>query len=104
MRNAGPARLTLGALAEIAEIVGYIAADAPERARSFKARLLDRMRRAGRAPHAGRIVPELGMKDIREVFEGNYRIIYRVKPRGISVLAVREGHRSLDGIDPERDT
>ncbi|WGS85390.1 type II toxin-antitoxin system RelE/ParE family toxin [Methylomonas sp. UP202] len=43
----------------------------------------------------GRIVPELGQADIREVFVEHYRIVYRVEDDGISVLTVFEGHRVL---------
>lgn len=45
---------------------------------------------------AGRIVPEFNQKDIREVFLGNYRIVYRVGDDGILILTVFEGHQLLN--------
>ncbi len=49
-------------------------------------------------PRAGRIVPELGREDIREVLEGTYRIVYQIKGSTIDVLVVFEGHRLLRAI------
>ncbi len=42
---------------------------------------------------SGRIVPELNVEQIREVIEGQYRIIYYIKPDQIDVLAVIHGVR-----------
>jgi plasmid stabilization system protein ParE len=39
-------------------------------------------------PFSGREVPEYRLKQIREVIEENYRIIYYIKADGIDVLAV----------------
>jgi len=43
----------------------------------------------------GRIVPELNARDIRELIEKKYRIIYRIKNLTIEILTVFEGHRLL---------
>ena len=43
----------------------------------------------------GRIVPELGLEDIRELIEGNYRIVYRVRINEIQILSVFEAHQLL---------
>lgn len=59
-------------------------------------------------PRAGRVVPELGHPEIREVSHGAYRIVYRVGADGIDIVHVFEGHRLLPdevrsepGRDPE---
>ena len=44
----------------------------------------------------GRMVPEFQAEDIREVIERPYRIIYRIKPEQIDVLAVIHGARQID--------
>jgi toxin ParE1/3/4 len=36
-------------------------------------------------------VPEFGLGQIREVFEGSYRIVYHVKPDQVDVIAVVHG-------------
>jgi plasmid stabilization system protein ParE len=46
-------------------------------------------------PQTGRVVPELGRDDVRQVLLRTYRIIYLVHHGGITVLTVFEGHRRL---------
>jgi toxin ParE1/3/4 len=58
-------------------------------------RLRERARLAASMPFAGRVVPEHGREDIREVLVRSYRIIYRVQPDQMVVLTVLEGHRLL---------
>ena len=41
------------------------------------------------------MVPEFGEASVREVIDGNYRIVYRITDKRVEVLAVREGHRLL---------
>ena len=52
-------------------------------------------------PMSGRTVPEYYTKDIRELIEKPYRIIYRIKPDQIDVLAVVHGAR-LQSLDIEQ--
>jgi toxin ParE1/3/4 len=52
---------------------------------------------------AGRIVPEIGREDVREIFLRSYRLVYRVTPKGMVVLTVFEGHRLLGGVDADAD-
>ena len=46
-------------------------------------------------PEMGRRVPEYDRKDTREILEGSYRIIYRIKEDQIDVLAVFHGRQQL---------
>ncbi len=39
------------------------------------------------------MVPEFSREDMRELIEGNYRIVYQVFPDRLVVLTVFEGHR-----------
>lgn len=41
-------------------------------------------------PKSGRVVPEVGREEIREILIGDYRIIYKVE-RSVSILAVFHG-------------
>ena len=44
----------------------------------------------------GRIVPELGSENVREIIQGNYRIIYRLKDSNeIAIVTVHHGARLL---------
>jgi toxin ParE1/3/4 len=79
---------------DLLSIGSSIAQDNPLAARSFVEKLRVRARQVARSPRAGRIVPELGRDDIREVISGNYRIVYLIcGKREIHVLTVFEGHR-----------
>ncbi|WP_426992495.1 type II toxin-antitoxin system RelE/ParE family toxin [Methylomonas sp. CM2] len=80
---------------DLAEIYWYIARANPQNAKQWVDKLRKRARDAAHSALIGRIVPELGQADIREVFVEHYRIVYRVEDDGISVLTVFEGHRAL---------
>jgi plasmid stabilization system protein ParE len=62
------------------------------------ARLVAAARKAASAPRGGRIVPEIGNPEYREVLVRAYRIVYRIERDGeaIVVLMVFEGHKLLD--------
>ncbi len=51
------------------------------------------VRRLREHPLSGRVVPELDRPMIREVIEGAYRIVYRVTPDAVQILAVVHGAR-----------
>jgi toxin ParE1/3/4 len=47
-------------------------------------------------PLAGKAVEEINDRAVREIIEGNYRIVYRIEsPERIDILAVHHGARSL---------
>ena len=58
-------------------------------------RLTSRSKQLARFPESGRIVPEYEQPDVREVIEGAYRVIYRVLPDQLDVLAVVHSAREL---------
>ena len=45
-------------------------------------------------PHAGRIVPQLQVENIREILHGNYRIIYRETDDSVQILTVHHSDRT----------
>jgi plasmid stabilization system protein ParE len=78
----------------------YIAQNSPEYAKRMVDRLTRRSQQIGLFPQSGRLVPEFQMEQIREVFEGPYRIIYYIKPDQIDVLAVIHAARNVLGEQP----
>lgn len=44
-------------------------------------------------PLSGRVVPEIGHESVREIVQGNYRIVYRLRPDTIEVVTVFHGAR-----------
>ncbi len=81
------------ALARLGEIEDFIAHDDLLGAIRFVDALVDRCDALQEFPESGRVVPEIGATDVRELLEGNYRIVYRVRPDRVEILTVFEGHR-----------
>ena len=54
-----------------------------------------RSQQIGGFPQSGRMVPEYQDINIREVIEPPYRIVYRVTPNRVDVLAVFHGAQLL---------
>jgi len=79
---------TARAEARLTAIRTYIAQDSPVAAAKLERRLLLRSRQIGAHPRSGRMVPDYERDDVRELIEGNYRIIYRITPEQIDVLTV----------------
>jgi len=77
------------------EIAGYIAQDNPVAAESWIEAVFTKVEGLKAFPESGRIVPETDNKTIRELIYGNYRIIYRLEEKRLSVLTVRHGKQVL---------
>lgn len=92
-------RWTQSALAHLASIYEYIGRDSRRYARRMVDRITSRSRQIGRFPGSGQIVPEYQDPEIREVIEGQYRVIYQIAEKEIHVLAVIHGAQLLP---PER--
>lgn len=82
-------------------IYAFIAQDSSEYALRMVDRLTRRSQQIGDFPLSGRKVPEYEMEQIREVIEGPYRIIYRIKPDRIDVLAVIHGSQDINHLEIE---
>lgn len=76
------------AIEHLGAIYEYIARDSPVYAQRMIDRLTRRSEQITTSPLSGRMVPEYETEDIREIIEKPYRIIYRIKPEQIDVLAV----------------
>ena len=83
------------ALLCLAEIEDYIAMDDPATAVVFVERLIRRTDILVDQPQAGRTVPEVPGRELRELIEGNYRVVYRINESAIEVLTVFEAHKSF---------
>jgi toxin ParE1/3/4 len=79
----------------------FIAMDDPQAARRFAHKLKHRAETLCRFPNRGRIVPEIGRTDVRELVEGNYRLVYRIFEDSVHLLTIFEGHKFLQITDPE---
>jgi addiction module RelE/StbE family toxin len=81
----------------------YIAADSATYARRLIDRITNRTKQLAAFPESGGRVLEYDDPAIRELFEGSYRIIYRVLSDRIDIIAVVHGARQLPDIPPDED-
>ncbi|WP_192823360.1 type II toxin-antitoxin system RelE/ParE family toxin [Rufibacter sp. LB8] len=90
---------TAQALEDINAIAEYIAADSPKYAAITVQKFFSKAAMLETLPNSGRVVPELNNPSIRELLEGNYRIIYQITPQGqVQVLTVHHSARQLPPI------
>ena len=84
------------ALSDINDIAEYIANDSIHYASLQVEKFFNKTDALTNFPLIGRIVPELNVKSIRELIEGNYRIIYKVVNKSsIHILTIHHSRRLL---------
>lgn len=74
----------------------YIARENPEAARSVISDIYEAGNRIKEFPGKGRIVPEIGKANVKEMFCRSYRIIYKVEAKRITILTVRHMRQQLE--------
>ena len=79
----------------INEIADYIATDSLAAAEKWVNSIYDSVKRLKNFTRSGRVVPEVEKDDIREIFFGDYRIIYGIEKKQIRILTVRHGKQIL---------
>ena len=79
-------------------IAEYIIRDSEYYARSVVTEMLAVSREIREFPFIGRVVPEIGDENIRERFVYSYRLIYRIEPERILIVAVIHGKRRMENI------
>lgn len=88
------------AIGHLSSIYEYIARDSVRYARRMVDRITSRSRQIAQFPGSGQMVPEYEDPDIREVLEGQYRLIYEITAKEIYVLAVVHGAQLLPPEPP----
>lgn len=84
------------ALDDLKDIYDYISRDSERYAERQINRIFEKAQILKNHKQAGRIVEEINKPEIREIIEGNYRIIYRVvNEQTINILMVHHGARDL---------
>jgi plasmid stabilization system protein ParE len=77
------------------EIAEYIARDKPSAADKWINTVFSKVGQLESLPEIGRVVPEIRNEQFRELIYGNYRIIYRIGKKQISILTIRHGKQIL---------
>lgn len=84
------------ALNDLDEIGSYIALDSLRYASITVSELFTATDILKNATHIGRVVPEIGKEDFRELIRGNYRIVYKIISEArIDILTVHHSKRLL---------
>jgi toxin ParE1/3/4 len=65
----------------------YIALDNPQAARKWAFQTREAVKKLAELPRIGRVVPEFGQEDLRELIHGrHYRIVYRLLPDEVEIV------------------
>ena len=87
------------ALDDLRAIYDYVAQDSPKYADRLMNKIIERVDVLEQHPKIGRKVPEFDNELIRELIEGNYRIIYRIDSvEEIGIARVHHAARVLKDL------
>ena len=87
---------TVFAIEDLQLIHDYIAKDYMTYASRLIDKLIERMEQLKTFPKSGRVVPEFDNTAIRELIEGNYRIIYEIRADHIGIIRIHHAARLLN--------
>lgn len=91
------------ALSDIDDIATYISYDSVYYASLQVEKFFNKVQLLVQFPLTGRVVPETNVKSIRELIEGNYRIIYKVVSRDtIHILTVHHSRKLIKNTELKR--
>jgi addiction module RelE/StbE family toxin len=84
------------AIEDLKLIHDYISKDSRFYADRFVQKLIKRVDQLENFPKPGRVVPEFNSEIIRELIEGNYRIIYKISDQNnIGIIRIHHAARQL---------
>ncbi|MEK8021946.1 MAG: type II toxin-antitoxin system RelE/ParE family toxin [Candidatus Parabeggiatoa sp.] len=83
---------------DMKQIHDYIARDSKYYAKKVIQEIVDKSQRLNDFPKMGRVVPEVGDENVRELFVYSYRLIYQVSDSVVKVLTVVHNKRDFASI------
>jgi toxin ParE1/3/4 len=86
------------AIEDLQSIHDYISKDSKVYANRFIEKLMLRVEQLASQPKSGKMVPEINQETVRELIEGNYRIIYTLTENTIAIVRVHHSARLLKPI------
>jgi plasmid stabilization system protein ParE len=81
-------------LNDIDAIAEFISRDSVDHASLFIDRIIDSLDHLKDFPLSGRIIPEIGDQNCREIIYGAYRIMYRIDKQSIWITGIIHGARN----------
>ncbi len=86
---------TRQAIKQLNKFADYIAQDNKSAAEKWLLAFLDKTDQLATHPESGRVVPEYNDPNLRELVDGNYRLIYRIKVDRIYIQTIRHTRQLL---------
>lgn len=80
---------------DLKQIHYYIAKDSKYYAKKVAQNIVAETEKLNEFPEIGRIVPEIGDTNVRELFVYSYRLIYEISTDRIEILAIIHGKRDF---------
>jgi plasmid stabilization system protein ParE len=87
------------AVERLENIFDFISKENKTAANKVIERIFKKIETLSKYPERGRKVPEANREEIREVFESEYRIIYRVESKKVFILTIRNFKQLLPDND-----
>jgi toxin ParE1/3/4 len=81
---------------QVDDAMAFIAGNDPVAARTWLESLLERVSSLATFPDSGRVVPEYGRDDVREIVVGSHRVMYRRGANAVEVAAIHHHARQVD--------
>lgn len=91
------------AVEDLEAIRDYVARDSLRYSRLVVERIIESAERIAAYPESGRVVPEVGRKDFREVIVGSYRVVYRLHEDAAQILTIFRASRLFPDSDLQTD-
>lgn len=86
---------TQQAISQVKRYAKIIEEDKPNAAKNWIREIFAREKDISQFPLMGRVVKEFKVSNVREVLQGNHRIIYRIHKSGIDVITVIHGSKKF---------
>ena len=83
------------AIEDLRSIYEFISTDSVFYASRQVDRIIERTDQLIEFPKSGRVVPEFNIENLRELIEGNYRIVYSINPDKIEIVRVHHAAKQI---------
>ena len=84
---------------DLKQIYDYIAKDSRYYATNVLENVVSRAENLDEFPEIGKVVPEIGDKNVRELIIYSYRLIYELVSNDVQILAIIHGKRDFSSLD-----
>jgi toxin ParE1/3/4 len=83
------------AIEDLRLIHEYVSKDSKRYADRLVEKIIERVDQLQNFNKSGRVVPEFNSEAIRELIEGNYRIVYKISLNQITIIRIHHAARQL---------